>query len=214
MRRRASARPGGSTTSWSWARSSRRNAQGEPVPIAGAEAHLFGLALFNDWTARDIQAWEYQPLGPFLSKNFASTLSPWIVTMEALAPFRVPFARPAGGAGAAALSRFARQSRVGRDRHRARSLAADRRRCATPASGTTADAIELSRQLLDARAARRASHGEWLQPASRRSLRLRHAVGARSRPRWFVARTLAAVASNRCISPMGRSAAFSRTATP
>lgn len=72
------------------------NPQGEPVPIAGAEAHLFGLALFNDWTARDIQAWEYQPLGPFLSKNFASTLSPWIVTMEALAPFRVPFERPAG----------------------------------------------------------------------------------------------------------------------
>ena len=65
-------------------------------PIAEAEAHLFGLALFNDWTARDIQAWEYQPLGPFLSKNFATTLSPWIVTMEALAPFRAPFARPAG----------------------------------------------------------------------------------------------------------------------
>jgi fumarylacetoacetase len=72
------------------------NAQGEPIAIADAESHLFGLALFNDWTARDIQAWEYQPLGPFLSKNFASTLSPWIVTMEALAPFRAPFARPAG----------------------------------------------------------------------------------------------------------------------
>jgi len=52
--------------------------------------------LFNDWTARDVQAWEYQPLGPFLSKNFASTVSPWVVTMEALAPFRVPFARPPG----------------------------------------------------------------------------------------------------------------------
>src|SRR5579862_5455336 len=71
------------------------NAQGEPVPIGGAESHVFGLALFNDWTARDIQAWEYQPLGPFLSKNFASTLSPWVVTLEALAPFRVPFERPA-----------------------------------------------------------------------------------------------------------------------
>ena len=55
-----------------------------------------GLALFNDWSARDIQGWEYQPLGPFLSKNFASTLSPWIVTMEALAPFRAPFVRAAG----------------------------------------------------------------------------------------------------------------------
>jgi len=72
------------------------NAQGDPIPIADAEAHLFGLTLFNDWTARDVQAWEYQPLGPFLSKNFASTLSPWVVTMEALAPFRVPFERTAG----------------------------------------------------------------------------------------------------------------------
>jgi fumarylacetoacetase len=74
---------------------SRANALGEAVPIAAAEHHVFGLALFNDWTARDIQAWEYQPLGPFLSKNFASTLSPWIVTLEALAPFRVPHERPA-----------------------------------------------------------------------------------------------------------------------
>lgn len=72
------------------------NAQGEPVPMRDAERHLFGIALFNDWSARDIQAWEYQPLGPFLSKSFASTLSPWIVTMEALAPFRRPFVRPAG----------------------------------------------------------------------------------------------------------------------
>ncbi|MEP7275762.1 MAG: fumarylacetoacetase [Betaproteobacteria bacterium] len=72
------------------------NALGESVPIAAAASHLFGLALFNDWTARDVQAWEYQPLGPFLSKNFASTVSPWIVTLEALAPFRVPFARPDG----------------------------------------------------------------------------------------------------------------------
>jgi fumarylacetoacetase len=72
------------------------NALGEPIAIADAEAHLFGVTLLNDWSARDIQAWEYQPLGPFLSKNFASTLSPWIVTMEALAPFRAAFERPAG----------------------------------------------------------------------------------------------------------------------
>jgi len=71
------------------------NPLGEPVTMAAAESHLFGLALFNDWSARDIQGWEYQPLGPFLSKNFASTVSPWIVTMEALQPFRAPFARPA-----------------------------------------------------------------------------------------------------------------------
>ncbi|MFS2100855.1 fumarylacetoacetase [Variovorax sp. Varisp85] len=75
---------------------SRGNAQGEPIAIADAEEHLFGVTLLNDWSARDLQAWEYQPLGPFLSKNFASTLSPWIVTMEALAPFRAKFERPAG----------------------------------------------------------------------------------------------------------------------
>ena len=72
------------------------NPQGEPVPVAEAEDHLFGLGLLNDWSARDIQAWEYQPLGPFLSKNFASTVSPWIVTLEALEPFRAGFTRPAG----------------------------------------------------------------------------------------------------------------------
>jgi fumarylacetoacetase len=74
----------------------RRNALGEPVALADAEEHVFGLALFNDWSARDIQAWEYQPLGPFLSKNFASTLSPWIVTLDALAPFRTAYRRPPG----------------------------------------------------------------------------------------------------------------------
>jgi len=57
---------------------------------------VFGVGLLNDWSARDVQAWEYQPLGPFLAKNFATTLSPWIVTLEALAPFRAPFARPEG----------------------------------------------------------------------------------------------------------------------
>ena len=72
------------------------NALGEPIAMEQAEDHVFGIALFNDWSARDIQGWEYQPLGPFLSKNFASTLSPWVVTLEALAPYRVPFTRPEG----------------------------------------------------------------------------------------------------------------------
>jgi fumarylacetoacetase len=72
------------------------NALGAPLDMAQAEASLFGAALLNDWSARDVQSWEYQPLGPFLAKNFATTLSPWIVTMEALAPFRVPFARAEG----------------------------------------------------------------------------------------------------------------------
>lgn len=73
------------------------NQQGEPIDIAEAEENMFGLVLVNDWSARDIQRWEYQPLGPFLSKSFATTISPWIVTMEALAPFRAPaFARAEG----------------------------------------------------------------------------------------------------------------------
>ena len=71
------------------------NALGEPVAISQAEAHLFGVSLLNDWSARDVQAWEYQPLGPFLAKSFASSVSPWIVTLAALAPFRSPFERPA-----------------------------------------------------------------------------------------------------------------------
>ena len=71
------------------------NSLGDPIDIRQAEQHVFGLCLLNDWSARDIQAWEYQPLGPFLAKNFASTVSPWVVTLEALAPFRVPFAHPA-----------------------------------------------------------------------------------------------------------------------
>jgi fumarylacetoacetase len=72
------------------------NAAGTAIPLAEADAHIFGLCLLNDWSARDLQAWEYQPLGPFLAKNFATTISPWIVTLEALAPFRVPFERPTG----------------------------------------------------------------------------------------------------------------------
>ena len=72
------------------------NALGEPVSMDAAESHLFGVVLLNDWSARDVQAWEYQPLGPFLAKNFATTVSPWTVTMAALAPFRKPFSRPEG----------------------------------------------------------------------------------------------------------------------
>lgn len=73
------------------------NPQGEPIPIAAAARHIFGLGLLNDWSARDIQFWEMPPLGPFLGKSFATTVSPWIVTLEALAPFRVAQPpRPAG----------------------------------------------------------------------------------------------------------------------
>ena len=66
------------------------NVLGEPVPIDRAQEHIFGMVLMNDWSARDVQAWEYQPLGPFLAKNFCTSISPWVVTMDALEPFRRP----------------------------------------------------------------------------------------------------------------------------
>ncbi len=72
------------------------NALGEPVSMQQAEQHVFGMCLFNDWSARDVQGWEYQPLGPFLAKNFASTVSPWVVTLEALAPYRQAWTRAGG----------------------------------------------------------------------------------------------------------------------
>jgi fumarylacetoacetase len=71
------------------------NPLGSRIDLGGAESHIFGLCLLNDWSARDLQAWEYQPLGPFLAKNFATTISPWIVTLEALEPFRTAWNRVA-----------------------------------------------------------------------------------------------------------------------
>ena len=128
---RARLRDGGRAAS-----SGRGNALGAPVPIGEAEAHLFGLCLVNDWSARDIQSWEYQPLGPFLAKNFATTVSPWVVTLEALAPFRVPAAaRPAGDpAPLPYLDRARRPGRAARSTSRSRSgsvsarMRAERRR--------------------------------------------------------------------------------------
>src|SRR4051812_31734837 len=73
------------------------NALGAPIPVAEAAIHIAGFCLLNDWSARDIQGWEYQPLGPFLSKNFATTVSSWVVTPEALAPFRAAQQRRAEG---------------------------------------------------------------------------------------------------------------------
>jgi len=64
------------------------NTHGDPIRIEDARDHIFGHCLLNDWSARDIQKWEYVPLGPFLAKNFGSTVSPWVITPEALAPFK------------------------------------------------------------------------------------------------------------------------------
>jgi fumarylacetoacetase len=75
----------------------RGNDLGEPIPVARASEHIAGYCLLNDWSARDLQAWEYQPLGPFLAKNFLTSVSPWVVTADALAPFRKPMPpRPDG----------------------------------------------------------------------------------------------------------------------
>jgi len=112
------------------------NALGERVPITQAEAHVFGLCLLNDWSARDHQFWEMDPLGPFLGKNFCTSVSPWIVTLEALAPFRAPLARQAGDPPALPYLDSAEVRRAGAldiqlevrlqsAAHRARGLAGD-----------------------------------------------------------------------------------------
>ena len=129
------------------------NAIGEPVPIDAASGKLFGMVLLNDWSARDIQQWEYIPLGPFNSKTFATSISPWIVTMEALEPFRVE--GPVAGAGSARVS--------GNDgptglRHPPRGGA----RIARQVSGDDL-ADELSSHVLERRAAGGAPHGVRLQ---------------------------------------------------
>jgi fumarylacetoacetase len=108
------------------------NPLGTPIPVAEAESHLFGVCLVNDWSARDLQAWEYQPLGPFLAKSFATTVSPWVVTLEALEPFRVPaFIRPDGDPEPLEYLDDARQrERGGIDLRLEASLASERMRAA------------------------------------------------------------------------------------
>jgi fumarylacetoacetase len=92
------------------------NPLGQPIQIGEAEQHIFGLCLVNDWSARDIQSWEYQPLGPFLAKNFATTISPWVIPMEALAPYRVPIAdRPEGDPSPLPYLSIGASSRAGID---------------------------------------------------------------------------------------------------
>jgi fumarylacetoacetase len=92
------------------------NPLGQSIPINNAEQHIFGLCLVNDWSARDIQSWEYQPLGPFLAKNFATSISPWVISMEALAPYRVRAeARPEGDPAPLAYLTPADPTRTGID---------------------------------------------------------------------------------------------------
>ncbi len=157
------------------------NPQGEPVPISRAEENLFGLVLLNDWSARDIQAWEYQPLGPFLSKNFATTLSPWVVTMEALAPFRVPFERPPGDPQPLPyLDSPANRASGSIDIALEVWLqtAAMRERGEGPVRMSQSN---FQRCVLDAGATGRAPHEQRLQPSPGRPVRHGHAVGSAAR---------------------------------
>ncbi len=145
------------------------NELGRPIPIENARDHIFGLVLVNDWSARDIQAWEYQPLGPFLGKSFATTISPWIVTLEALEPFRTagPEQEPSP------LPYLRSEDRCAYDI----SLAVELRTQRMRAQGFDAAnhlASELQRDVLEHGATARACDGQWYRNSSGRSLRVRN----------------------------------------
>ena len=155
----------------------RATRSGEPIPIARPRSGIVaGVCLVNDWSARDIQAWEYQPLGPFLAKNFATSISPWVVTLEALAPFRAPAAVRADGDPAPLP--YLDDPRT--TACRARSTSRSRCCCARDACATTAcrrgasSRGSLRRRVLDARADGRAPHEQRLQPPAGRPARQRH----------------------------------------
>ncbi len=192
------------------------NALGEPVPLAQAEGHIFGMGLLNDWSARDHQFWEMAPLGPFLGKNFCTSVSPWVVTMEALAPFRVPAVeRPAtdpqplpyldtpsnrahGGCGCAV------DGGPGDG--------------AAPPPGAAPDrtlAHQLSPPVLDRGANAGAAHRGWLQPAKRRPAGHRHHLGPHTAGSGRAGRAEPPGAPSPCCwQRPARNAPFWPTATP
>ena len=158
------------------------NGQGEPVPIGDASAQIAGFCLLNDWSARDIQAWEYQPLGPFLAKNFATTISPWVVTPEAMAPFSIaPTAAAAGRSGAAPLSRGRGRPGGRCVRSRARRVDPHPRAARQGSAGAAAHALQRAAYVLDGRADDCAPHLRRLQSAARRPLRIGDDLGADGR---------------------------------
>ena len=143
---------------------------GKPIPIGEAEEHIFGVCLVNDWSARDIQAWEYQPLGPFLAKNFATTISPFVVTMEALAPFRTKaFERdPDDPQPLDYLSDEQNQKFGGLDINLEVYIQTEKMRNENDRAAS-AQPLEHERPLLDDRPDADAPRVERLQPADRRS---------------------------------------------
>ena len=177
IRRRRSGRADASTTSSRSACSlAQATRSASPLPIGERRGSTSSaLCLLNDWSARDIQAWEYQPLGPFLAKNFATTVSPWVVTLDALAPFRVPVARrPAGDPRRCRISTHRGCATPRRDRRAARGVAshgADARGSARPPAVVSRS--NLRHLYWTVAQLRDAPREQRLQPASRRSARRR-----------------------------------------
>ena len=155
------------------------NELGAPIPVAEAASHIAGFCLLNDWSARDIQGWEYQPLGPFLGKSFLTTISPWVVTPEALAPFRTAQAAAARRRPGSAIRIFStRRSGDRRPRHRSRSSFAHGWPAVQAASGAPAVCRQRTPSLLDGRPAGRPSRQRRLQSAARGHLRNRNHLGS------------------------------------
>ena len=158
------------------------NALGDAIPIERAEQHVFGVCLLNDWSARDIQAWEYQPLGPFLAKSFATSISPWVVTLDALEPFRAPAsARPDGDPRRCRISMArAVRARGAIDLRLEVALSTARMRELQHAPHVVSRS-SLRHLYWTIGAAGDAPREQRLQSASRRSARHRHGVGTDAR---------------------------------
>ena len=156
------------------------NNLGHPIPIGSAEDHLFGLCLLNDWSARDIQSWEYQPLGPFLAKSFASSISPWVVTMEALVPFRTSLSPRAAGDPKPLeyLDHEHDRSFGGFDINLEVSILTTTNAQGRSRAGK-ALTCELARPVLERGADADSSCKRWLQHARRRFAWYRHHIGRR-----------------------------------
>jgi 2-keto-4-pentenoate hydratase/2-oxohepta-3-ene-1,7-dioic acid hydratase in catechol pathway len=183
------------------------NSLGERIPLSAAPQHLFGIVLLNDWSARDIQTWEYQPLGPFLAKNFASTISPWIVTLDALAPFRV-----------AAMPRLCPTSSITTTPPAAASISRSKSGCSPPKCASPATALTGFRGASSPRCIGRSASCSPTTPAT--AAISRPAICSAAAPSPARRATPAAACSNtpgaapiRCASRTAKSANFSPTAT-
>ncbi len=215
MRRCWARRSGSTTSSRSASSSGPATRSANRSPSRTPQRHVFGLCLLNDWSARDIQAWEYQPLGPFLSKNFATTISPWVVTLRGAGA--VPRGRGAvhrTTRSRCPISMRPRSGGRGDSTSSSRSCSQTAQHARTRAVRPCASrATNLRDMYWTVDAAGGAPHGERLQPAAGRSPRHRHPVGARRGRGRIAARAHARRQADRSRCPTARPAAFSRTAT-